>query len=111
MGTPYPIGSSKSIYAEPTVDSNGDLQIRQNFARVGSSEIDALIDAANAEFDRERARELANQADAMIWQLVHSLALYQRPELMAVKSELANFGAFGLTSFWTYEDIGWVRAQ
>ena len=111
MGTPFPISSSKSIYAEPTRDSNGDLQIQQNYSRVGSAALDALYDQANGEFDRERAQELANEADTLIWQSVHSLTLYQRPELIAVKQNLANFGAFGLATPWVYEDIGWVDAE
>ena len=111
MGTPFPISSSKSIYGEPTLDSNGELQIRQNYSRVGSAEVDALYDEANSEFDRSRATELANEADALIWQSVHSLTLYQRPELIAVKSGLANFGAFGLATPWVYEDIGWAATE
>jgi peptide/nickel transport system substrate-binding protein len=108
MGTPFPVSSSKSIYSEPQTDSSGQLQIQQNYARNGSAEIDALLDAASTEFDKERAQDLANRADALIWETVHSLTLYQRPELIAVKQGLANFGAFGLSTPWTYEDIGWV---
>jgi peptide/nickel transport system substrate-binding protein len=108
IGTPYPISSVKSIYANPTRGADGQLSIQQNFARVGSPEIDALFAEANAEFDRDRAIELANQVDALIWQEVHSLPLYQRPEIIAVKRNLANFGAFGLQTPWPYADIGWV---
>ena len=42
MGTPYPISSSKSIYGKPTSNAKGELDIRQNYARVGSDEIDQL---------------------------------------------------------------------
>jgi peptide/nickel transport system substrate-binding protein len=44
----------------------------------------------------------------MIWEEVHSLTLYQRPEIVATRAELANFGAFGFASG-RYEDIGFVR--
>jgi peptide/nickel transport system substrate-binding protein len=107
MGTPYPLSSAKSVYASPTRDANGQLNVKQNFARVGSPEIDALYDQANSELDRTKAIEIANRIDALIWQEVHSLTLYQRPEIIAVKRGLANFGAYGLQSPWSYTDMGW----
>jgi peptide/nickel transport system substrate-binding protein len=51
---------------------------------------------------------MANHIDELIWQEVHSLTLYQRPEIYAVKKGLANFGAFGLQTPWPYTDMGWV---
>jgi peptide/nickel transport system substrate-binding protein len=100
LGTPYPISSNKSIYANPKGEN-----IQQNYARVGSAEIDSLFDQATAELDENKARGLANQIDALIWKEVHSLTTYQRPEIVAVKSNVANFGAFGFANV-IYEDIG-----
>ena len=108
IGTPYPMSSAKSIYANPVRGPDGQLNVKQNYARIGSAEIDALFDQANAEFDHDRAVEIANRVDAAIWQEVHSLTLYQRPEIFAVKKGLANFGAFGLQQPWPYADIGWI---
>jgi peptide/nickel transport system substrate-binding protein len=108
LGTPYPMSSAKSIYANPVPAADGQLNVKQNYARIGSAEIDALFDQATAEFDRDRAIEIANRVDAQIWQEVHSLTLYQRPEIFFVKKGLANFGAFGLQQPWPYADIGWV---
>jgi peptide/nickel transport system substrate-binding protein len=110
MGTPYPISSSKSVYGKPTRNAKGDLDVHQNYARVGSDELDRVYAEATQELDRKKAVGLANQIDALIWQEVHSLTMYQRPELIACKKSLANFGAFGFAS-WTYEDIGWAKAQ
>jgi peptide/nickel transport system substrate-binding protein len=45
----------------------------------------------------------------MIWDEVHSITLYQRPEIVATKSNLANFGAFGFATPPRYEDIGLVK--
>ncbi|MFL5846205.1 MAG: ABC transporter family substrate-binding protein [Solirubrobacteraceae bacterium] len=90
LGTPYPISSSTSIYQQPTGEN-----FRQNFARVGSPEIDDLMKQANATFDTDKSRELLNQADAKVWEEVHSLIMYQRPQITATKSNLANFGSFG----------------
>jgi len=108
MGTSFPISSSKSIYGNPTKDAKGQLDIRQNYARTGSPEIDKLYDQANEELDRKKALEIANRADTLIWGEVHSLTMYQRPELAACKKGLANFGAFGFAD-WIYEDIGWTK--
>ena len=109
VGDPYPLASIKSIYAEPVVGPDGEFDIQQNFARVGSPELNAKMDEAMAEFDRDRAAILANEADAMIWELVHSLTVYQRPELIATRENLANFGAFAFSRPWAYEDIGWIQ--
>jgi peptide/nickel transport system substrate-binding protein len=109
MGTPYPISSSKSIYVKPKKNAKGELEIQQNYARVGSDEVDQLFDQANQELDRSKAMEIANRVDALIWSEVHSLTVYQRPELVACKKNLANFGAFGFAQPWKYEDIGWAK--
>jgi peptide/nickel transport system substrate-binding protein len=108
IGTPYPISSSRSLYSKPTVGPGGELAIQQNYSRVGSDEIDALYAQATRELDRQRAIALANQIDALIWQEVHSLTLYQRPEMWVTKSRLANHGAFGFAEI-VYEDIGWAK--
>jgi peptide/nickel transport system substrate-binding protein len=108
LGTPYPVSSAKSLYAKPTMGPGGVLAIQQNYARVGSDEIDRLFSEATQELDRKRAIELANRIDAQIWQVVHSLTLYQRPEMWVAKSSLANHGAFGFAEI-VYEDIGWAE--
>ena len=72
IGTAYPMSSAKSIYVNPQTNANGEVSVQQNFARVGSPEIDALLVEAAAEFDRTKALEIANRTDALIWQEVHS---------------------------------------
>ena len=109
LGTVFPISSKRSLYAQPTVGEDGELQVQQNYARVGSEEIDRLFAEATSEFDEARAAELGNRIDALIWQEVHSLTLYQRPEIVATRADLANFGAFGFASG-AYEDIGFVAS-
>ena len=104
IGTPFPISSSKSIYAQP----HGD-EIQQNYARIGSAELDALFDKASGEFDEQKAIDLGNQIDTDIWNEVHSITLYQRPEIIASKTTLANYGAFGFATPPKYEDIGFTK--
>ncbi len=103
MGTPFPVSSSQSIYQKPMGD-----KIQQNYARIGSDELDHVYDQAVQELDPQKAIALANQVDTLIWQEVHSVTTYQRPEIWAVKSGLANIGAYGFASI-AYEDIGWVE--
>ena len=61
------------------------------------------------ELDPDKARETANRIDVLIWEEVHSLPLYQRPDLVACKRTLANFGAAGFAGT-SYPDIGWAKA-
>lgn len=108
IGTAFPISSAVSIYEKPVRDANGELQIQQNFARVGADRIDDLMSRAQEELDPDKARELLNQADELIWREVHSLILYQRPSITAVDAKLANFGSFGFKTP-VYPDVGFVE--
>ncbi|MDQ1516708.1 MAG: glutathione transport system substrate-binding protein [Actinomycetota bacterium] len=108
IGKPFPISSNKPSYASPKPREGGELDFQQNFARIGTRQIDALFDEATSEFDEQKAIDLANQIDAAIWDEVHSLTLYQRPDIAATRSALANFGAFGFASV-VYEDIGFTK--
>ncbi len=103
LGTQFPIGSSQSIYGKPKGN-----QIQQNYARIGSDELDHVLNQAVQELDPKKAIVLANQADTLIWQEVHSLTNYQRPDIWATKKGLANMGAYGFASI-AYEDMGWVQ--
>jgi peptide/nickel transport system substrate-binding protein len=103
MGTQFPVGSAQSIYTKPVGD-----KIQQNYARVGSDELDQAYRDAIGELDPAKALQKANEVDKMIWTEVHSLASYQRPDIWGVKSGLANIGAYGFASV-AYEDIGWVK--
>ncbi|HEV7806680.1 MAG TPA: ABC transporter family substrate-binding protein [Solirubrobacteraceae bacterium] len=108
IGTPFPISSAKSIYVGPTKDAKGELNIQQNYARVGSPEIDRLMREAEAQVDLQTARNLINQADKLIWKEVHSLIMFQRPQNVAVTKTLVNIGAFGFKSP-SYEDMGFKK--
>jgi len=108
IGKPFPISSNKNSYVSPKPGKNGELDFQQNFARIGTPQIDALFDEATSEFDEQKAIDLANRIDAAIWDEVHSLTVYQRPDIEATRSRLANFGAFGFASV-VYEDIGYTK--
>lgn len=90
IGTPFPISDARSIYGTP---HGGNPQ--QNFGRIGSKESDRLMDDAQGDLDLTKARAALNAADKVVWDNVHSLIIYQRPQYSAVKSNLANIGSFG----------------
>jgi peptide/nickel transport system substrate-binding protein len=109
IGTQFPISSNRAIYANPKKNAKGELDIQQNYARTGSPEIDDLFAKATSELDRAKAIDLANQIDAKIFEEVHSLPTYQRPDLVAAKKNLANYGAIGFATV-KYQDVGWVKS-
>ena len=80
----------------------------QNFGSVGSPQIDQLLDQAQATTDPARATALYNRTDVQLWKLGHSIELYQRPQIDAVRKGLANYGASGLADIdWT--KVGWQK--
>ena len=60
------------------------------------------------ELDPAKARALANDVDKMLWDEVFSLALYQSPGNVAVRSNLANFGPAGIGDL-DYSAIGFMK--
>ncbi|MFF7210122.1 ABC transporter family substrate-binding protein [Streptomyces sp. NPDC008238] len=103
LGTPFPVSSTKSIYAKPVGDN-----IQQNYTGVGSDELDAAMNKAAADTDPAQAITDANASDLMIWQQANLLPLYQRPDIYAVKKNLVNIGAFGFQDL-RYENIGFLK--
>lgn len=99
VGNAFPLSALPQIYT-----SDGD----SNFGKIGNSTIDAKIDETLSELDEGKARALANQVDAMIWQEGFNLPLFQSPGDIAVRSDLANYGAPGLADV-VYTAIGFTR--
>ncbi|MGM9469755.1 ABC transporter family substrate-binding protein [Streptomyces murinus] len=92
-----------SIYEQPR-----GAQSFLNYGRVGDAAVDQLLRRAAGTLDKKRATALYNQADAEIWRLGHDIELYQRPQLMAVREGLANYGIPGLGDLdWT--KVGWTK--
>ncbi|WP_018599035.1 ABC transporter family substrate-binding protein [Mycobacterium sp. 155] len=99
LGDAFPLGSLTQIYTQ-----NG----ASNFGKIGSPEIDAKIEQTLQELDPDKARALANELDKMLFAEVFSLPLFQSPGNVAVRSSLANFGAFGLADA-DYTKIGFMK--
>jgi peptide/nickel transport system substrate-binding protein len=99
VGNAFPLSALPQIYT-----SDGD----SNFGKIGNSAIDAKIDQTLSELDQDKARALANQVDRMIWREGFSLPLFQSPGDIAVRSDLANFGAPGIADV-VYTAVGFTR--
>ncbi|MFI9405705.1 ABC transporter family substrate-binding protein [Nocardia sp. NPDC052316] len=102
VGDPFPLSSLNQIYGYNPDDLQG------NYGRVGSPELNALIEQTISELDPKKAVELANQVDRKVFELGHSLPLMQSPGNVAVRDNLANFGAAGLASY-DYTKIGFLK--
>ncbi|MGV9774496.1 ABC transporter family substrate-binding protein [Streptosporangium sp. NPDC003464] len=107
VGTPFPISSGYGQYANATKDSKGQPQWNANLGRIGSPQIDAAMGKATAELDDAQAIADTNAADRLIWEAVNVVTLYQRPQNVAVKNTVANYGARGFYDL-RYQDIGFV---
>jgi peptide/nickel transport system substrate-binding protein len=106
-GTPFPATQNRPVYAKPVPAPDGSLTVGQNYAGVGTDEIDQLFARASRELDAPAARNITHEADARIWAAAHSLPLYQPPQVVAVRASVANVGAFGFRTP-RYQDIGFT---
>ncbi|MCI3275704.1 ABC transporter family substrate-binding protein [Streptomyces cylindrosporus] len=101
-GLTYP-STLYPVYREPSGE-----QIYENYGRISSPEVDRLLDRAVHTLDAGRRNRLYNQADRLIWQLGHDVLLYQRPQVLAVRRTLANYGVPGLGDT-DFTAVGWER--
>ncbi|MGC0329722.1 peptide/nickel transport system substrate-binding protein [Streptomyces sp. SAI-170] len=104
----FPATDGRPIYAKPVPAADGSLSVEQNYTRVGTDQVDQLFDQAVATLDEEENRGLIRKADSRIWAAAGSIPLYQRPQLVAVRKNLANVGAFGFRTP-VYEDMGFLE--
>ncbi|QIS07082.1 ABC transporter family substrate-binding protein [Nocardia brasiliensis] len=102
VGDAFPIGDLAQVFAYNPDDLQG------NYGRIGSPELNALIERTVSELDPQKVIELANEVDRKIFEEGHSLPLYQTPGNVGVRADLANYGAAGLASY-DYTKIGFVK--
>ena len=100
IGTQYPFQGISQIYGTGS-DSN--------YSQLSDPRIDENAKKLDSETDHAKRIELANETAKIIWENVMTLPLYQRPELIAVKTKLANYGAFGLTITPRWQDVGYEK--
>ncbi|MCF1600573.1 ABC transporter family substrate-binding protein, partial [Streptomyces muensis] len=104
----YPATDGRPIYAKPVPAADGSLNVEQNYTRVGTDQVDQLFDQAVATLDESESRALIRKADSRIWAAAGSLPLFQRPQLVAARANVANAGAFGFGTP-VYEDMGFLK--
>lgn len=102
QGDAFSLSSIPQIYAYHPDDE------QSNAGRIGSPELNELIERTLSELDPAKAIELANQVDRAIFAEGHSLPLTQDPGNWGVRANLANFGAPGLAGY-DYTAIGFLR--
>ncbi|MEU8895105.1 ABC transporter family substrate-binding protein [Nocardia sp. NPDC048505] len=102
QGDAFPFSSIPQIYYYDPDNLQG------NYGRIGSPEMNALIDRTIAELDQKRAIELANEVDRKVFEEGHSLPLTQDPGNFGARAEVANMGSPGLASY-DYTKIGFVK--
>ncbi|MDI5967523.1 ABC transporter family substrate-binding protein [Streptantibioticus silvisoli] len=107
-GSAFPADDARPVYLKPLPQTDGSLDVRQNYSRVGTDQIDQLLDRAAGQLDARKARGLTQQADARIWAAAGSIPLYQPPQLVAERSDVVNAGAFGFRTP-RFQDIGFRR--
>ncbi|MFD4352993.1 ABC transporter family substrate-binding protein [Nocardia sp. NPDC058518] len=102
QGDPFPLSSIRQIYYyDPT-----DLQ--SNFGRIGSPELNALIERTLTELDPAKSIDLANQVDRKVFEEGHSLPLMQSDGSVGARTTLANIGSPGLATY-DYTKIGYTK--
>lgn len=102
VGDAFAFSSIRQAYYYDPNDLQG------NYARVGSPELNALIDRTLSELDPKKAVELANEVDRQVFEEGHSLPLMQSDGSYGVRADLANIGSPGLASY-DYTKIGFVK--
>lgn len=107
-GSAFPATDARPIYSKPVPAADGSLSVEQNYTRVGTDQVDQLFDQALSTLDEDEERSLVRKADARIWAAAGSIPLYQRPQLTAARTGLANTGAFGFQTP-VYEDMGFLK--
>ncbi|NUS45540.1 MAG: ABC transporter family substrate-binding protein [Mycobacteriaceae bacterium] len=90
--TQFPLGALTQIYA---LDPNN---LQGNYGHVGSAEINALIDRTVSELDPAKSRRLANEVDRKVSEIGFSIPMYELAGAIPVRTNVANFGAFGLAT-------------
>ena len=103
----FPVSDEIPLYAKPKIGPDGSAVNGQNLSGTGTDEVDRLLAGAESALNPGDATRLADEADTRIWQEVPSLPLVQHPQLVAVRTRVANAGAFGFATP-RFQDLGFT---
>lgn len=100
--------SSSDAFPLSTMEQGYKSNEPQNGGKISDPETDRMIEQAVTESNPLKACDLANKIDSVVWYEEHSLPLAQSPGVMAVRSSVANYGAFGMADI-DYTAIGFTK--
>lgn len=83
----------------------------QNVSRAGTPAIDALLDTVATDQDRHRQTADANALDALLWDQMATIPLYQKPTFLAYSSALRNVEDNASQSRLTWNSDEWSRGN
>lgn len=102
QGDAFPLSSIPQVYGyNPT-------ELQGNYGRIGTPEINDLIERTLAELDPTKANDLADDVDRKLFEIGFSVPLVQSTGNVGVRADLANYGAPGLASY-DYTKIGFLK--
>jgi len=81
VGTPFPVSSNVAIYTT----SGGS-----NYGKYSNPDVDRLFSQAIREIDPQKANDMVNQADKILFDQVATLPLYQKPTFLASYDRFTN---------------------
>lgn len=85
VGSPF-ITTLTNPYLTPT----SATQVGQNYSRLGTPQIDALIKQSGTETDANKQADLGNQIDKALWDQMATIPLYQKPTFFAWSSTITG---------------------
>ena len=84
VGSPFRTATA-SIYQ--SLDAQGGIQ-GQNYTQGGNPEVDSLYEDFLSEPDPDASAEVGNQIDALLWEDLYTIPLYQKPTFLAYSSAI-----------------------
>ncbi len=107
FGGPFP-SQSAAIYQ--SLEAQGGLQ-GQNYTHGGNPEVDSLYEELQQEPDPDAQAELGNRIDALLWEDLYTIPLYQDPILIAYDADLEGVEHNASTAgpLWNSEE--WTLSQ
>ncbi len=107
IGSPF---QSQSAGLYQSLEASGGL-LAQNYTRGGNAEVDALYEEFFREPDLDAQAELGNQIDALLWEDLYTIPLYQQPVFLAYTADLegvelngSQAGPLWNSQTWTLND-------
>lgn len=74
----------------PYLTPSSATQVGQNYSRIGTPQIDALIKQSATETDTSKQADLGNQIDKALWDQMATIPLYQKPTFFAWSSTISG---------------------